>query len=238
MSSYQNFKFLNQEQNNNQTTILNPHVNNLQNNNNTYKEYFDSTVSNYGQSNSDYFNIQNNIPKNTDFNTNGRVVFDIKKPVIKHDLFEGQKNVSISNNPNNSLNYGQETSELSNTYFSKNNITILQMMIRQEVFKRCEMDTDPILTNHKPVNISNQDETTLKIIMRSIYLQYSKNSPVNIQSQINDLNTVVVSECVPDIIINLKQYIGYIADIQRLPNPMDHPSYVSSKGEKTFSLIV
>ena len=56
--------------------------------------------------------------------------------------------------------------------------------------------------------------------MRSIYLQYAKHLPNNIEQQIRDLNDLVVKEAVPDIITNVKQYLGYSANIQRLPQPI------------------
>lgn len=232
-SGYQSYKFLDQQQNT--MSIHNPYVQNHTQIPN-YKEYFDPNVSQYSQSNSDFFNLQNGTPQTTDFGTNGRVYFDINKPSPKYQLFEGQK--KTYSDVRNTLNYSQEETELSKSFFSKTNVQLLQMMIKQEVFQRCERDNEAVLTNHKPIHIGNQDETELQVIMRSIYLQYGKNSPVNIECQVNDLNKLVVNECVPDIITNLKQYLGYISDIQRLPNPMDHPSYVSSKGEKTYSLLV
>jgi hypothetical protein len=236
---YQNYKFLDQENNNNMS-ISNPYVQNYSAPINNYKDFFDPNIEQYAQSNSDYFNLQNSInqgfPQNTDYGSNGRVYFDIKKPSVPYKLF--QENIKPSSDYNNILNYSQESTPLSQTYFSRENMNLLQQMIKQEVFRRCEIDIDPILTNHKPVHISNQDETSLQVIMRSIYLQYSKNSPVNIDCQVADLNMLVLSECVPDIITNLKQYLGYIADIQRQPNPLDHPAYVSSKGEKTYSLLI
>lgn len=230
--SYQNYKFLDNSSNTNKDNMY--RVNNFQSYNS--KEYFDSGVKQYEASNSDFFSIENKLPINTDFSTNGRVVFDIKKPSPQFELFSHQ--YQTQNDVESTLNYSQEATPLSSTYFSKTNIDILQQLIKQEVYRKCERDTDPILTNHKPVLIANQDETNLKIIMRSIYLQYAKNVPTDIDNQVKELNNLVLNECIPDIITNLKQYIGYITDIQRLPNPMDYPSYVSSKGEKTYSLLI
>lgn len=228
--TYQPYQFI--EQNNNSN---NPYIqNNIQNNN--YADNFDTTVSQYSQSGSDFFQANNMTPHNTDYNTNGRVFFNIKEPTAKYNLFD--EKYKTQSDIQNILNYSQESTPLSNAYFSQTNINTLQMMIKQKVFQQCEQDNDPILTNHKPIHINNQDETALKIIMRSIYLQYAKNSPINIGEQILELNQLVLNESVPDIITNLKQYLGYITDIQRLPNPLDHPSYVSSKGEKTYSLLI
>lgn len=230
--SYQNYKFLDNSSNTDKDNMY--RVNNFQSYNS--KEYFDSGVKQYEASNSDFFSIENKLPINTDFSTNGRVVFDIKKPSPQFALFSQQ--YQTQNDVESTLNYSQEATPLSSVYFSRTNIDILQQLIKQEVYRKCESDTDPILTNHKPVLIANQDETNLKIIMRSIYLQYAKNVPTDIDNQVKELNNLVLNECIPDIITNLKQYLGYITDIQRLPNPMDHPSYVSSKGEKTYSLLI
>jgi hypothetical protein len=233
-SGYQSYKFLDQQQNT--MSISNPYAQNHKQVNN-FKEYFDPNVSQYSHSNSDFYNIENGTTaQSTDFGTNGRVYFDIKKPSPQYQMFEGQK--KTSSDVRNMLNYSQEETPLSSAFFSSANMEILQLHIKQEVYQRCERDNDPILTNHKPIRIGNQDTTELQVIMRSIYLQYAKNSPVNIDGQVNDLNKLVVDECISDIITNIKQYLGYISDIQRLPNPLDHPSYVSSKGEKTYSLLV
>jgi hypothetical protein len=49
--------------------------------------------------------------------------------------------------------------------------------------------------------------------MRSMYLQFGKNRENNIQSQINELNTMVVEECARIVIPNIQQQQGYIDDI-------------------------
>ena len=47
--------------------------------------------------------------------------------------------------------------------------------------------------------IAEQDPTTLQIIMRSIYLQYSKNWSCKIKEQIKTLNEYVIAECIQSI---------------------------------------
>lgn len=230
--SYQNFKFLDNNENTQSNNMY--RVESFQDYNTN--EYFDNGVKQYEASNSDFFSVENKTPINSDFSTNGRVIFDIKKPSPQHLLFSEQN--QTHSDVSSTLNYSQEETPLSNAYFSRTNINIIQQLIKQEVYIKCERDTDPILTNHKPIHIANQDETNLKIIMRSIYLQYAKNLPTDIDTQIKQLNNLVLNECVPDIITNLKQYLAYIIDIQRLPNPLDHPAFVSSKGEKTYSLLI
>ena len=45
----------------------------------------------------------------------------------------------------------------------------------------------------------------------------------NIQQQIKDLNKLVLEYCVKNVLVNLKQYLGYLEDIQEttdfIPNP-------------------
>ena len=71
---------------------------------------------------------------------------------------------------------------LSKTFFSTQNIQIIQNGIRAGVYK---------MSNGR-FNVGPQDLTNLKIIMRSIFLQYSANKPDNIQGQVAGLNKLVL----------------------------------------------
>jgi hypothetical protein len=71
---------------------------------------------------------------------------------------------------------------LSDAFFSRANIQIIQNGIRAGVYK---------LSNRQYV-IGIQDCDTLKIIMRSVFLQYSANSPNSISEQTADLNKIVL----------------------------------------------
>ncbi len=128
----------------------------------------------------------------------------------KHHKLDNLKNVS-----KNLLNQ---------TFFSKGNITIIQNNIRYRVWQQ----------SNQQFVIGPQSETQLEIIMRSIYLQYSRNLPNNIKEQVEDLNALVVNEAVPNIMSNIKQYIGYKQDLETGPVFMDHPKNVSSAGSKTL----
>ena len=57
--------------------------------------------------------------------------------------------------------------------------------------------------------IGRQSDVELKIIMRSIYLQNSKNLATDVAGQIRELNRLVANEAVPSIIVNIEQYLGY-----------------------------
>ena len=111
---------------------------------------------------------------------------------------------------------------ISELFFSKHNISILQNGIRYSVFKK---------TNDLKI-IGNQSEHELLIIMRSIYLQYCKHKQYNIVEQVKELNSKVIDYAVPNILVELNQYINYKKDASSLPMPLEHAKYVSSKGTK------
>lgn len=103
-------------------------------------------------------------------------------------------------------------------FFSKANIDHLQEeMIRQVYEKSCG--------NFK---ISRQSDDELLIIMRSIYLQYSKNLPFDIQGQVNELNKQVLLYAVPNILTRAQGYIGYMKE-QSTPNKfLSNPNFVNN----------
>lgn len=113
---------------------------------------------------------------------------------------------------------------LNRTYFSKKNIEIIQNAIRRDVWKE----------SRGKFKISNQSETQLQIIMRSIYLQYARNLSTDIQRQVQELNHRVVNHSVPNVVSNILQHMHYKKDIQTGPIYMEHPENVSSAGSKSL----
>ena len=111
---------------------------------------------------------------------------------------------------------------LSRTFFSNDNVERIQNQIINDVY-----------TQSKKV-ISRQSYQELQIIMKSIYLQYSRNLPNNIEEQVFLLNKYVVDECVSIIIPNVIQYNKYITEITS-PIPVPPRSVnVSNKGDKSL----
>ena len=72
---------------------------------------------------------------------------------------------------------------LSDAFFSQQNILMIQNGIRAGVYNR---------SNGQYV-IGPQDCDSLKIIMRSVFLQHSANQPNNFQYQITELNKIVLN---------------------------------------------
>ena len=116
------------------------------------------------------------------------------------------------------------SSLLSNTFFSLENIEIIQNAIRAEIYKK----------SNNTYIIDNQDYDQIKIIMRSVFLQYALHRDDNIRGQIEDLNKVVLDFCVPQVYSELVSYMKYKKDISTLPVPMDNPTYFSN--DKTMEL--
>ena len=181
-----------------------------------------SPSANHYSSNTDFFqNVSNQTPINTNYGYNGRVFFDVKDstPVPNYELYSNSN--KEQQQIDSTLNYSLEDTGLSRLYFSKENLDNIQKDIRETVYTLTANDKDPILDNVKPVAIGRQNDLQLQIIMRSIFLQYAKHNNDDIAGQIRELNDLVIREAVPDIITNLKQYLGYSADIQRAPQLMD-----------------
>ena len=120
----------------------------------------------------------------------------------------------------------QESSMLSTVYFSKENIEIVHNAIRAGVYKR----------SNGRYTIGPQNIDTLKIIMRSIYLQHSLNKPCNITNQVENLNKLVVDYAIPQVFGEVEGYIKYRHDVSTLAVPMTRPANMSSAGSNTLEL--
>ena len=121
----------------------------------------------------------------------------------------------------------QEGNNLSNTFFSSQNLNYIQNKIIESV----------LVQSNGEYKIGRQSDTQLQIIMRSTYLSYSKNLSGYLEEQLNQLNDMVVKECVDRIIPEIQQYLGYRDDISKPREFMPLPQNMSDSGKKTFSLI-
>ena len=156
---------------------------------------------------------------------NGRVVYINNESFGKMPLFTGNK--TTCNFKKTALQGIQTASPLSLLYFSQENIEIVQELLRYTVW---------ILSDKKYV-IDKQSPIELEIVMRSMFLQHSKNLPCKFNEQIKNLNQLVVNWCAPRILSEVEQYIGYIQDVQNLPMPIDRPSNLSNKGTKVLRSV-
>ena len=155
---------------------------------------------------------------------NGRV--DIKSPdtsnlFAMYDKIPANQCVTFRN-PTEGL---WDETNLSKAFFSHQNIKILQNGIRAGVYHR---------SNGQYV-IGPQDCDSLKIIMRSVYLQYAANQLTNITQQIVELNKIVLNYCIQQVYGEAQGYIKYIDDASTLVVPIAHP-IMANNTDRTLEL--
>ena len=158
------------------------------------------------------------------FSSNGRV--NIKAPKTT-DLFQMYDKIPVNQcatfrNPTEGL---WDNTELSNTFFSHQNIQRVQNGIREGVYTK---------SNSQYV-IGVQDGDTLKVIMRSVFLQNSVNQPGNIPGQVQQMNNSVLNYCIPQVYGEAQGYMKYMYDVSTLATPMAHPM-MSKQNEKQLEL--
>lgn len=114
-----------------------------------------------------------------------------------------------------------EQTTLSNLYFSKQNIDNVHNMIRKGVYDKSD----------SKLIIAPQNIDSLVQIMRSFFLQYSKNLDTDITNQIRVLNKYVVDFAVNQVYNEAIAYIKYKNDVSEMYTPMDRPVYSSTKSK-------
>ncbi len=109
-----------------------------------------------------------------------------------------------------------EETGLSELYFSKENMEILQSAIRYEV----NQITGKVIDKQSPNELS--------IVMRSIYLQNGNPmvSSNSIKKEVVKLNSMVIDYCSEQISTQVLQYQGYIQKLTTLPVPIERPQQV------------
>ena len=124
--------------------------------------------------------------------------------MIKYQL------VRKTTNYRDALTGNMESNLLSKTFFSSGNILIIQHGIIAGVYHKSQGE----------FNVGYQNQDTLKIIMRSIFLQHSKNRMDNITQQVEELNKLVLDYCIPQICSEAKGYMKYKRDVSTLAVPL------------------
>jgi hypothetical protein len=143
---------------------------------------------------------------------NGRV--DIKSPNTS-TLFQMYDKIPANQcatfrNPTEGL---WTDSPLSQAFFSQHNIQILQNGIRAGVYHK----------SNGQYTIGQQDCDSLKIVMRSVFLQHAANQPNNIAQQITELNKIVLNYCIQQVYSEAQGYMKYLDDASTLVVPIAHP---------------
>ena len=151
-----------------------------------------------------------NLDKN-----NGRVDI-LKSNEDPHMMFKMQERIAVKNKATeyrDALNGTWEDNLLSRAFFSAKNIQILQNAIRAGVYEK---------SNNKYI-VAPPNIDTLKIIMRSTYLQYAKHYPNKITQQIERLNDIVLSYAINSTYNEAVGYLKYMEDQSTLIVPLELP---------------
>jgi hypothetical protein len=163
-----------------------------------------------------------------DSTQNGRVTFgpslDAAGTFVTPPGFKHQTEVD-KNFIDDMLRGNWEKNTLSRTFFSPENIRMIQNAIRKDVYEK---------SGDKKYIIDDQSVDELKIIMRGIYYQYARNLETNLTEQVEDLNKKVINWSVPHVLSAVDHYHYYINDISHLPVPMQQPQNISRAGTRSL----
>ena len=146
--------------------------------------------------------------------TNGRLDIMAPNTMNQFDLYDKISNDSGPTTFHDAMIGNFTENNLSRAFFCKENIQMIQNAIRAGVYK---------VSNNQYL-VGNQNYDTLKIIMRSVFLQSSTNIPNKIPQQIQVLNDLVVEYCVKQVFSEAQSYITYKRDVSTMYTPIDRPT--------------
>jgi len=166
------------------------------------------------------------IPNNVNYNQkiidlnnsvyNGRV--NLMEPESPDAVFKMQERLAVKNKATEyreSLEGTWESNMLATVFFSADNIQIIQNGLRAGVY---EMSGEKFV-------VAPQNMDALKIIMRSIYLQYAEHYPDNITKQVERLNKLVLDYAVPNVYGEAVGYMKYREDQSTIAMPLAVPQH-------------
>jgi len=147
---------------------------------------------------------------------NGRVniVMAEEDPETRFRLHEKIATKNKASNYFESLNGSWEWNVLAQVYFSAENIQIVQNGIRAGVYKMSD----------GKYNVPPQNIDVVKIIMRSVYMQYAEHYPKDITGQVVRLNQLVLDYAVPNVFNEAVAYFKYVQDQSTLVVPLELPN--------------
>jgi hypothetical protein len=147
---------------------------------------------------------------------NGRInILDDSDPNVRFQMAE---KISIRNK---TTEYRQplegilEENILAQVYFSEGNVQIVQNGLRAGVYQ---------MSGEKKLVVPPQNIDNLKIIMRSVYLQYGQfNESDSVTAQVERLNGIVLDYAVQNVYNEAIGYLKYCQDQSSLVMPMERP---------------
>ena len=111
------------------------------------------------------------------------------------------------------LQGGWNETPLSQAFFSRQNMQIIQNGIRAGVYKR----------SGNNYIVSQQSTDNLKVVMRSIFLQHASNLPNKVSEQVAALNKLVLDYCITRVYNEAIGYLKYRRDASTIAAPISAP---------------
>jgi hypothetical protein len=145
---------------------------------------------------------------------NGRIdILSNENPKTRIDMMEkiASKNKAVSYC--DAMKGQWEDNVLSQAFFCKENIQIIQNGIRSGVYEKSG--------NKFVVSPPNMDN--LQIIMRSYFLSYVEFYEKDITKQIAYLNKIVIDYCVKELFSASQSYVNYLQDQSSMYMPLKQP---------------
>lgn len=183
---------------------------------------FDTAPPFYGRENEAFYDEGQGIPQ---LNENNTTIQDIYRTpfLLTQDHKDDYKTRTWT-----AIRNVHANSELSKMFFSDKNIKRLQKQIKKEVFKKTKgkfrLDVD-------------QEERDVLIVMRAVYLEYGRFQPGQIVRQVKRLNKLVLHEMLPSMITEIRQYYGYLNEINGPLKPIARPLNMGNAGRRTLPSI-
>jgi hypothetical protein len=162
------------------------------------------------------YNSRSDSILNDSMKYNGRVnTLEINEnPDARFEMYEKIAVKNKATEYRQPLSNEYENNALSQAFFCKENVQIVQNGLRAGVYK---------MSGEKQLIVSPQNIDVLKTIMRHMFIQYAQFLPENVAKQIDRLNTAVWEYAVPSVYAEAIGYLKYLQDSSSLVVPIDLP---------------
>ena len=147
---------------------------------------------------------------------NGRI--NIVEPIVPDMRMKMHEKIAVKNKTTEfreAIGGVWESNVLAQVFFSKENIQIIQNGLRAGVYE----------ISNKQYIIAPQNIDALKMIMRSIYLQYAEHYENKITAQVERLNKLVLDYAIPSVYNEAVGYEKYLQDQSTLVVPLELPRH-------------
>jgi uncharacterized cupin superfamily protein len=191
------------------------------NNSSSYAN-FDTKPPFYKRENESFYDEGQGVPQ---LNENNMTIQDVYRTPF---LFTQDHQKDYKSKTWTAIRNIHSNTDLSKMFFSDKNVKRVQKQIKTAVYKK---------TNGKYRLDVDQDEKDILIAMRAVYLEYGRFLPGKIVRQVKRLNKQVLDEVLPSMITELKQYYGYLNEINGPLKPIARPLNMGNAGRKSLPSI-